>query len=439
MIRRHPTFEPKPAHQHDPLRFPDGFWWGTATSAHQVEGWNDNNDWWEWEHQRGTIADGQLSGRAADHYHLYREDTELMARLHQNAYRFSLEWSRIEPEPGKFNRLQLEHYFSVLQELKRHHIHPAMTLHHFTNPLWFSKMGGFASRENTERFLRYAEQVISYYHPYVDLWITINEPNIYVLMGYLLGLWPPGLKNKRKAWQVYNNLAWAHRRLYEMIHNRQPRAMVGCALNVISFTPAEKHSPLQWLNVRGIDWLWNHWFLEKTHAYHDFIGVNYYVHKRIKGFRPRDWTRYETEQQESREHSDLEWEIFPPGFSDALSDMASYRLPLYVTENGISTLNDHRRARYIVAYLKELYHAIRSGVNVKGYFHWSLLDNFEWDKGFKARFGLVEVDFRTLQRRVRGSAQVYAEIARKNAIEHELLQFVGHGVSPRQVLQTLKR
>lgn len=439
MIQRHPGFEPKPTHQHQPLHFPDGFWWGTATSAHQVEGWNDNSDWWHWEHKPGTIADGQLSGRAADHYHLYRQDIRLMARLHQNAYRFSVEWSRIEQEPGKFNRVQLEHYFNVLQELRRYNIHSALTLHHFTVPVWFEKMGGFRKRENAELFLRYAEQVITYLHPYVNLWITINEPNIYVLMSYLLGIWPPGMKSKAAAWQVFQNLAWVHRRLYEMIHERQPHAMVGCAQNIISFAPSDKHSFVQWASARGVDWLWNHWFFEKTRAYHDFIGVNYYVHKRIKGLSPYEWNRYANGHHESREHSDLDWEVYPPGFSEALADMASYRLPIYVTENGISSQNDHRRARYIVSYLKELYHAIQSGVDVRGYFHWSLLDNFEWDKGFKARFGLVEVDFKTLQRKIRGSGELYAAIARQNAIPHELLQFVGHGVSPKTVLQTTKQ
>lgn len=439
MTRKHPGFEPKPAHQHAPLRFPDGFWWGTATSAHQVEGWNDNSDWWEWEHKAGTIADGQMSGRGADHYHLYRKDIALMSRLHQNAHRFSIEWSRIEPEPGRIDRIQLEHYFSVLQELRKHNIRAAVTLHHFTNPVWFERMGGFRRRENCRFFLRYAEEVIKYLHPYVNLWTTFNEPNIYVLMGYLLGVWPPGEKNRRLAYTVFGNLAWTHRQLFEMIHKYQPHALVGCAQNVISFDASDKHSALQWASARGVDWLWNHWFIEKTRAFHDYIGINYYVHKRIKSLRPSDWSRYANGQQENREHSDLDWEIYPPGFSEALSDMASYRLPIFVTENGISTQNDHRRARYIVSYLKELYHAIQSGVDVRGYFHWSLMDNFEWDKGFKARFGLVEVDFNTLQRKIRGSAEIYATICRNNAIPHELLQFVGHGVSPKHVLQTIRQ
>lgn len=426
--RKHPGFSPKPEHHHESMHFPTGFLWGAATSAHQVEGWNDNSDWWEWEHRAGTIADGQLSGRGADHYHKFHEDFDLVQDLAQNMHRLSIEWSRIEPSVGEFDEAQIKHYEQVLTDLKKRGIRTMVTLHHFTNPLWFSKRGGFEKRANIQLYLRYVEKIVPRLQHLVDYWITFNEPNVYVLMSYILGLWPPGTTNKRMAWRVFRHLASAHRQAYHLIHDviRSGNAQVGYANHVISFAPENHHSFIEWAAVRTMDWLWNHLFIEKTKHTHDFLGVNYYVHKRIRRshlFNVRDLV---DGQDEGREQSDLDWEIYPPGLYDALMDMNEYKLPVFITENGISSQNDDRRARYIVSYLKELYHAIQSGVDVRGYLYWSLLDNFEWDKGFKARFGLVEVDFEKLSRRIRSSAYVYKRIALENAIHHDLLRFIGH-------------
>lgn len=418
------------------MHFPSGFLWGSALSAHQAEGWNDNNDWWAWEHKAGTIADGQVSGRAADHYHRYAEDFALAQGLGHNIHRLSLEWSRIEPTPGQFDDEAIHHYRAVLMDLRKRGIQTMVTLHHFTNPLWFAKKGGFAKRRNVANFLAYVRHVYLELAPHVNFWVTINEPNIYTLMSYGLGLWPPGFKHARTSYRVFSNLAYAHKQAYDLIHSlaRGKPVQVGCANHVISFDVVNKHSTTDWLAVRLADWVWNHWFLEKTKGYHDYLGMNYYVHRRIRGSSFRNLGQlFAGHDDEGRERSDLDWEVFPPGLSEALYDMSSYSLPIYITENGISTLNDDRRSRYLVSYLKELYHAIQSGVDVRGYLYWSLLDNFEWDKGFKARFGLIEVDFKSLERRVRPSAQVYARICRANAIEHDLLRFIGHLAHPEEV------
>ncbi len=430
--RHHPGFSPKPEHQHESLHFPHGFLWGAATSAHQVEGWNDNSDWWDWEHRAGTIADGQLSGRAADHYHKFHQDFDTVQELAQNIHRLSIEWSRIEPSMGNFDQEQIDHYIAVLSDLKERGIQTMVTLHHFTNPKWFAKMGGFEKRQNVELFLRYVKRVVLDLQPYVDYWITINEPNVYVLMSYMLGLWPPGKTNKLAGYRVFKHLALAHKRAYHLIHDliRSTDVRVGYANNVISFAPENHHSLIEWFAVRFMDWIWNHFFIERTKGTHDFLGMNYYVHRRLRRSRLGKISDLVDGVDEGREQSDLDWEVFPPGLYDALLDMHEYHLPIFITENGISTVNDDRRSRYIVSYLKELYHAIQNGVDVKGYLYWSLLDNFEWDKGFKARFGLVEVDFASLDRRIRTSAYVYKRICKENAIHHDLLRFIGHEAKP---------
>lgn len=242
MPRRHPGFKPKPIHQHLDLHFPKDFLWGTATSAHQVEGWNENNDWWEWEQQPGTIADGQLSGRAADHYHLYKKDFDIVEKLHNNAHRLSVEWSRINPEKDVFNQSEIDHYIDVLKDLKRRNIKTMVTLHHFTIPVWFVKEGGFEKRKNVEYFMKFVKQTVPKLNDYVDFWVTINEPNIYTMMSYMLGMWPPGKTGKWTAYKVFNHLAHAHKEAYEFIHEIDNEAQVGIAHNVISFETYNQHS-----------------------------------------------------------------------------------------------------------------------------------------------------------------------------------------------------
>lgn len=433
------TFRPKKPHQHKPLLFPDDFLWGAATSSHQVEGWNDKNDWWRWEHIPGKIADGQFSGRGPDHYNRFREDFDLIEEMHLNAYRMSLEWSRLNPREGVFSQEEIDHYKEVLQDLKSRGITVMLTLWHFTLPTWFSDLGGFEKRKNVQYFIDYVQLCVDEFSEYVDFWVTINEPNIYAMMSYQFGVWPPGMRSNLTAWKVFDHLAQAHKQSYDLIHAELgDDVQVGFAHNVTSFYVYNRRSFTDWVSVNTADWIWNHWFLEKTKGYHDYLGVNYYVHKRVKGVGLKKWEQLALDNQgEGRERSDLEWEIFAPGFFDALVNMGQYKLPIYVTENGISTLNDHQRARYLISYLKELYHASKAGVDLRGYFHWALMDNFEWDKGYKPRFGLIEVDYQTLKRKIRGSGKLYARIAQTNTIEHALLKFIGHAISPEDVLSHL--
>ncbi|MFH1426751.1 MAG: glycoside hydrolase family 1 protein [Candidatus Kerfeldbacteria bacterium] len=421
----------KVGHHHDPLEFPKGFLWGAATSAHQVEGNNIHNDWWAWEQRKGSIETGEVSGRATDHYNRYEEDFELAQKLHHNAHRLSVEWSRIEPEEGQWDWDEVEHYRDVLQSLKERGMSPAVTLHHFTSPQWIALKGGWANDETPLLFARYAEFLAEHLGEYVDHWITINEPMIYITQCYRQAVWPPQDKNRWRMVKAFRNMVRGHKMAYREIHaelGKQKReASVGIAKNVISME-SYHDSFADYLFIRFSEYVWNHLFFSKTRRYHDFIGVNYYLHQRVRRDGNTRFHLVDVRKDEQRETSSLGWEVYAPGFFDALMDMSRYKKPIFITENGIAADNDDKRSRFIVSHLKEMYHAIKAGVDVRGYFHWSLLDNFEWDKGFTPRFGLVDVNYNTFKRTPRPSAYVYANICKDNAISHDLLRFIGHGV-----------
>ncbi len=423
---------PEEVHEHAVLKFPPGFLWGTATSAHQVEGGNDKNDWWLWEQDQKHIAEGARSGAASGHYERFESDFALARTHHQNAHRLSLEWSRLEPQEGEWDVHELEHYRQVLRAVKGQFFTVMVTLHHFTLPQWVVRQGGWENRQTVRRFVRLVEWVARELGDLVDLWVTVNEPMIYLAQGYLYGVWPPGQKSLFAAGRVFFNLRAAHREAYRALHRlldgRDHKVQVGIAQNVISFEPYRRHQWGDLLFVRFADWLWNHSFYSGARRFHDFIGINYYFHYRV-AFLPRDYSHFFFQvRNENREVSDVGWEVYPPGIFRVIQDMAVYEKPVYLTENGIAVTNDDKRIRFLIAHLKEVYHAIQAGVQVRGYFHWSLLDNFEWEKGFAPRFGLVEVDYATLERRPRRSLEIYGEIARENGLKHDLLRFLGHMV-----------
>lgn len=424
-------------HRHEPLRFPRNFIWGTSTSAHQIEGGNKNNDWWQWEKNPRHIWSGQRSGRAAFSYEHYGEDAKLASELNCNSYRLSVEWSRVQPEAGQINLEAIEYYRSVLQTYRARGIKIMVTLHHFTNPQWFAARGGWMRRDAPKIFADYVQQVVAALGDLVDWWITINEPSVYAGLGFYRGTWPPGQKSRIKSIWVLRQLMRAHRMAYKKIHEQLDRpgkkSVVGVAMNMMSFSSYE-HGIIDLFILRILEWVSNHSFLFFTRSTHDFIGVNYYFHQRVgrhHGFWLGMGDRLQAEQ---RETSDVGWEVYPQGIYEVLNDVwRAYHLPVIITENGIATENEDRRARFIVANLKEVYHAIKSGVDVRGYFYWSLIDNFEWEKGFAPRFGLVRVNFKTGERTVKDSARVFATIAAENGISHYLLSFLGHGVSVAQV------
>lgn len=417
------------------LKFPKGFLWGASTSAHQVEG-NTHNDWSEWERKNarrlaetareglssGTLPsyvfeqrptpleeENYISGRACDHYNRFEEDFDIAKSLGHNAHRFSLEWSRIEPEPGVFNEEAILHYRDVLRALKARGMEPFVTLWHWTNPLWVRDLGGPESDEFVFYFTRYVKTVVKRLDDLVNFWITLNEPTSVLLNGYVKGVWPPQKMNPLALLRAFKNLAEAHNKAYEIIHRIDKLANVGFG-NILDFwEPHDKYSALdQWL-VKQLRYYRNERFLELTSGTHDFLAVQYYFHTKIAfPF---------SNKNENKRVSDMGWEIYPQGIYHILKDLKDYKLPIYITENGVADLRDHQREDFLRDHLFWVHRAIRDGVDVRGYFHWSLLDNFEWDKGFWPRFGLVRVNYKTLERRVRPSANFYAKIAKTNTLE----------------------
>ncbi len=421
----------KEKHDHGPLIFPDKFLWGSATSAHQVEGNNIYSDWWDFELKH--LPPHMRSGEACNHYQLYEEDFDMAKQLGQNAHRFSVEWSRIEPAEGVFNEGEIEHYLKVLQALKERDITVMLTLWHFTIPKWLADKGGIENGEVVKYFSRFISKIVPIYEPYVDLWVTVNEPNVYAYMAYMVGLWPPRKMSYTQAFFVLWNLAAMHKAAYRIIHEVKPSAMVGIAHNIQSFDPYHKHSLREQLSVSLGDLSSNHLFYALTgRKTHDFLGINYYFHHRLRNLGGIIPKVLDAEEQQL-DVSDLGWEVYPEGIFDVLSDLADER-PIYITECGIASTNDDRRTRFLIQYLHEIYRAIKTNIKVKGFFYWSLMDNFEWHQGFGPRFGLVEIDYKTQKRIPRPSAYVYQEIIKYNGMPHSLLRLLGHTIQVEEVL-----
>lgn len=415
------------------------FFWGTSTSAHQVEGNNTKNDWWRWE-QEGKLL--EPSGIACDHYNRYAADFEMISSLGHNAHRFSLEWSRFEPEENVWNEEAFQHYEKVFQELKKRSIEPFVTLHHFTSPEWFAEKGGWAHPETAHYFARFTERVVKAFAPYVKYWITINEPLIYLYHGFYAGLWPPGVKSFEISKKVVRNQLLAHIEAYRVIHKiyaeRNEPVCVSIAAHLSHITPCRpncwrdkfaacvRNKILNNLFVKALKTgilFFPGLFCELLPAKEtlDFIGLNYYTRDFV---RFRGWLGMDAvgsvcskdehgHQAQVAERNMMGWEINPEGLYGVLKLLKRYNLPIYITENGTCTLDDTQRERFIRTHLDAVVRARKEGVPVDGYFYWSLMDNFEWAFGFGPRFGVVEVDYPTQTRKIRPSAYVLSELCRK--------------------------
>ena len=413
------------------------FLWGAATSSHQVEGDNSANDWWAWE-KAGRLK--TPSGAACDQYRCFPQDIELIAGLGHNAHRFSLEWSRFEPRENEWNEEAFGHYEAVFKELRARGIEPVVTLHHFTNPQWFNESGGWLRPQAVDYFVRYTEKVVKAFSRYVRFWITVNEPLIFLYFGFYEGTWPPGRNSFSESLVVFRHLLLAHQEAYHTIHGHYQSlgrpVWVSIAHHMTHFTPCRPGSPLDGMSVSLRNGFVNHLFFRAAltgflffpglfceslprQRTLDFLGVNYYTRDfiRFAGFRDGKMLGLACEKSHhSKEVSELNvmgWEVYPEGFYRVLKSLERYRLPVMVTENGICAKDDEQRARFIQDHVAALARAKQEGVPVFGYFYWSLLDNFEWAHGFEPRFGIVEVDYRTQQRKIRESAQVLRESCRK--------------------------
>lgn len=397
------------------LAFPQGFYWGSAISAHQTEGNNTNSDWWEWEHSPARIAalkkesknpkDFQ-SGLACDFYNRYQADFDLAASLKHNAIRISIEWARIEPVAGQFDKTALEHYRQMLQAAKERKLTTFVTLHHFTNPIWFAREGGFTKKSSVDYFLRYSLQAVNYLNPLVDFWLTFNEPEIYYSHAYLFGRWPPQSRSLVESWKVIQNLIAAHNVVADKIRALAKKP-VSMAYHLTDLQPEGMLSSFSRFIVHYFS---NEYILNRTIDHCDYIGLNYYGHGHIGifGRRVHSISRHET--------TDMGWGIHPEGLERVLLNLKRRKKPVYITENGLADSADTKREKFIKLHLYHTHRAISQGVDVRGYLYWSLMDNFEWHHGFAPRFGLVEVNYQTQERIMRPSAKKYAEICQSNTL-----------------------
>ena len=407
--------------------FPKKFMWGAATAAHQVEGGN-HNQWsvWELENARGLAAqseyhygdldnwssvrkqakspDNYVSGAASDHYHRYKTDIALAKKLHMNALRFSVEWSRIEPTEGAWNVEAIEHYRSYITELKRSGIEPIMTLFHFTLPVWFAEAGGFEKRSNVKYFVRFAEKILSEVGSDITYIITINEPEVYAIESYFEAHWPPAGLSKRRAYNVLNNQAYAHNQVAKLAHGMSRRYKVSVAKNSNYFYAGDD-AKLSILSAGVMQFFQDDYFLRKVVKQCDFLGMNFYFSNRVYGYRIHN---------PNERVSDLGWDMSPGDIEHALERLyAKYTLPIIITENGCADESDTKRQWWMSQTISAMQRAIAAGVDVRGYMHWSLIDNFEWNKGKWPRFGLIEVDYATMERSIRPSGRRYGTFIKK--------------------------
>ncbi|HEY3215669.1 MAG TPA: glycoside hydrolase family 1 protein [Candidatus Eisenbacteria bacterium] len=434
------------------MRFPHGFLWGAATSAHQVEGGNRHNDWWRFEQLKGKIAGGDVSGTACRHYERFDEDFALAAQDGHNTHRLSLEWSRIEPERGRHDPVEVAHYHAVLASLKGHRLAPIVTLHHFTNPIWVADRGGWENHETVDRFCEFVRFCAREYGGEVDWWCTVNEPEVYAFRGWSEGVWPPAKRDDSAALVVIAHLLEAHGRSYHILHQEDRLdadgdghpARVGFAKHHPQLEPDRPWSPFDRLRahleqrvfndaveeaaVTGKIDLWIpgaqriHRRCAELEKSLDYLGLNYYTRWKVRMFAAEPHVT-----RRGAPATDLKWEIHPRGFEEALVQVGRLGVPVLVTENGFADQRDAFRPRALVEYLRHLGRALERGVDVRGYLHWSLMDNFEWADGFRPRFGLYRVDFADPERprtRTR-SAELYARIARAGAIDAAVSAEVG--------------
>lgn len=395
--------------------FPAGFLWGSSTAAHQVEGGNTNNDWWQWEHTPGSSA-VESSGDGIDHWHRFDADFTLLSALGQNAHRFSLEWSRIEPAEGEFSRAALDHYARVLESLARHGLTALATLYHFTLPQWFAARGGWLASDAVDIFGRYVDRVATTLCDRIPYACTVNEPQVVALAGHAVGFFPPGHTDFDEARRVNAVLAEAHRTATAALRAGAGSPKIGTCLQLPLIEPLRPGSSedaaivdlaRQFVMDDHID------DLRRGGDVGDFVGLQYYTRVRIDATNPLLLAA----PPEMAETTQMSWEVYPDGLGRMLRRLADTGLPIIVTENGIATADDDQRIRYLASHLQQVKDALDDGVDVRGYMYWSSFDNFEWAHGYAPTFGLVGIDRDNGYRRiVRPSAVAYGELARSGRL-----------------------
>jgi len=398
---------------------PPGFLFGAATSAHQVEGGNAFNNWAVFERKPGNIMDGKASGLAADHWSRVHQDIGLLSAMGANAYRFSIEWSRVEPEQGVWDEQAWAHYANEIYRLRKAGIEPMVTLLHFTIPDWLARKGGLISPQFPELFSRFTSEAVWRFGDQIDLWCTINEPNVHMYQSYVNGVWPPAVKDTGQASLAFAALVRAHAAAATVIRQIDPDSQVGVAMSLIIFDPERRWSVLDWVAAfeadKGFNWAFYNSIASGNISFRlagfpeieeplpgpkgsaDYFGINYYRRNLVRF--TASAPGLVTLVQGPGQLSDSGVEVYPEGLLRLLRKVwERYELPIYITENGVADSGGQLRLDYLRSHLYATSLAIEEGIPVHGYFHWSLLDNFEWSEGYSYRFGLYSVDFETFER-----------------------------------------
>lgn len=412
------------------VHFPKGFALGAASAATQIDGDCKESNWYEW-YKNGKIKDNSNPNIATDHRGHLEEDTRLMAKMGIRHYRFGLEWARLEPQEGQFSQEEIEKVREEITLLHQNGIHVLLTLHHFSNPLWFEHQGGFLGKNAVKRYLAMVEFAVRRLGDLVDEYVTINEPNVYAVCGYLGAGFPPGEFNISHALRVMKVMGECHRRAYRLIHNiheeldyAEPK--VGLAMHMRAFVPYNAKNLWHRIACRISEYnfqtkLNKTYMLGPEGPYADFLGLNYYARTATSGLGDGTLPNVPV--------NDLGWEIYPAGIVECCQKLHALlpELPIYVTENGTADNNDAFRRRYLYEHLKVL---SESGLPVTRYYHWCFVDNFEWLEGFTARFGLVHFDTDTHARTIKKSGEFYAHMIAEHGITGEMAAEVEKEVYP---------
>lgn len=410
----------------------DGVLLGVATAATQIEGGCDTTNWADWAKTPGHIADGSTPVRATGHWERWREDTELMASLGIQTYRFGVEWARLEPQPGVFSDEAFAHYRDEITLLRDKGIRPLLTLHHFNNPRWFESMGAFEHPGCVPIFLRFVERVVTELGDLVEDWCTINEPNVYATFGYLYGVFPPGLKSLPRTLRVMTNLAHAHITAYELIHALRAGkpTRVTFAVHLRVFDPANPANPVHRALARAQEFLFQEAVTEamctgrfrmplrrpegiREGRYYDALGINYYS---------RSWvSKIGDAARPGAELNDLGWEIYPEGL-ERVARWAHDRwpAPIWVTENGTADNTERFRTQFLHDHLEIVAAARSTGLPFERFYHWCFVDNWEWAEGEVPRFGIVALDYATQERTVKPSGRFYADVIAAGGVTPEI-------------------
>jgi beta-glucosidase len=402
----------------DSISFSKKFLWGTATAAHQVEG-DLSNNWSDFEVKKKL----ERSGVACDHWNRWRDDFQMLSDLGLTTYRFSIEWSRLEPKQGAWNDDALDEYSAMVDNLLERGIRPVVTLHHFSHPIWWEEKGGFANQNNISLFMAYCERVFDSLSDRVKVWCTINEPTVFSTMGYTLGQFPPGKRSIRLTMKVMKNMMRAHGSVYHLLKEKQPDVEIGLAKNVTLFDPLNRWSPIDWIVARILDYLWNGAWrngimkgkmlgakIPEAKGAVDFIGLNYYTHFLTGLFMPTSTEELEFAKRKHEITTEFGYPMYAEGFRRAIEFISPLSVPIEITENGVADENDTLRPLHLKRHLWILSEAIKDGFDIRSYHHWSLMDNFEWAEGYKMKFGLYSIDFETQIRYLRDSGVIYQKI-----------------------------